>query len=353
MSGPDLYQKNEGLIYPKILTEIAGKTLLEYSQSTFSKMQNTPHLIYAVPKLLRKTLSLDAIIGIVTDSDATVFDVNGETGGALCTCLMALDYLDLEEELIISSADHYLDENIDEVLEYYRGKGADAGVLIFESVHPKWSYAILDGDNNVKQTSEKKPISRNAMAGFFYFRKASDFVDAAKNVIRKQGQVNGLYFVSSSINEMILEGKKVVAKPLTKNGYYSFYDTHSIKVFEDFINNGHKALEEKSRDYVRAFHSQDIKVIMEFFDDSSVLVDPNVELLGASAIKEFLIEFFISINKFSFIEKDIIASEKKSVIEFELSVDGTTLMGTDVICWNGNKIVSLKSYVNNNATTDE
>jgi bifunctional N-acetylglucosamine-1-phosphate-uridyltransferase/glucosamine-1-phosphate-acetyltransferase GlmU-like protein len=345
MSGPDLYQKTEGLIYPKILTEIAGKTLLEHSQSAFSKMQNTPHLIYAVPKLERKTLSLDAIIGIVTDRDATVFDVNGETGGALCTCLMALDYLDLEEELIISSADHYLDENVDEVLEYYRGKNADAGVLIFESVHPKWSYAILDEENNVKQTSEKKPISRNAMAGFFYFRKASDFIDAAKNVIRKQGQVNGQYFVSSSINEMILEGKKVVAKPLAKNGYYSFYDTHSIKVFEDFINHGHKALEEKSRDYVRAFHSRDIEVIMEFFDDSAILVDPNVELSGASAIKEFLIELFSSINNFSFIEKDIIASEDKSVIEFELSIDEKTLVGADIVRWRSGKIIALNAYL--------
>jgi len=82
MSGPGLYQKTEGSMYPKILTEIAGKTLFEHSQMAFSKMKNTAHLIYAVPKLERKSLSLDAIISIVTDSDATVFDVNGETGGA-------------------------------------------------------------------------------------------------------------------------------------------------------------------------------------------------------------------------------------------------------------------------------
>jgi len=258
---------------------------------------------------------------------------------------MVPDDIDLNDELIISSADHYLDENIDEVLDYFRAKSLDAGVLTFESVHPKWSYAILDKYNNVKQTSEKKPISRNAMAGFFYFKKASDFVEAAKNVIRKQGQVNGLYFVSSSINEMILLGKKVAAKPVSKNGYYSFYDTHSIKVFEDFISHGFEKLEDKSRDYVRAFHSRDVEKIMEFFDDSAILIDPDVELSSASAIKGFLIGLFASVENISFIEKDIITSKNKSVIEFELHIDGKKIVGTDVIHWKAGKIIALNAYL--------
>lgn len=345
MSGLGLYLKTEGFTYPKILTEVSGKTLLEHSQSVFSCMSGKVNLAYVVPKSERKKLSLDAIIDIVTGNDANIIDISGETGGALCTCLMALDCLDIEDELIISSADHYIDENIDDVVSYYREKNADAGVLTFESVHPKWSYTVLDEKGNVKQTSEKVPISRNAMTGLFYFKRAGDFIEAAKNVIRKQNQIHGVYFISSSINELILEGKKVVAKPLSTGIYYSFYDAHSIKSFEDSLIQSNKFLEDKSREYVHSFHSQDINKIMEFFSPEASLKDPNVSLQGADAITKFLQELFLSIKSLSFIEKDIIASANKSVIEFELIVDGTTFVGADIIHWEGGKIISLDAYL--------
>jgi choline kinase/ketosteroid isomerase-like protein len=345
MSGASLYQKSESFIYPKILTEVAGKTLLEHSQSVFATADESVHLIYAVPKSERKKLSLEAIINIVTENDATVFDVEGETSGALCTCLLAVDYIDLDKELIISSADHCLTEDLDEVLSFFRANDADAGVLSFESVHPKWSYASLNSEGYVKQTSEKKPISRTAMAGFFYFKKANDFVEAAKNVIRKQAMVNGVYFVSSSINEMILHGKKVLAKPLISDVYHSFYDAHSIKTFEESFSKSDKGYENLSRLYVHSFHSMDLSKVMEFFDEKAVLIDPGNTLNGKKEIYEFLKNLFTEANELVFVEKDIIAADGRSVIEFELTIDGKKMAGTDVIRWRGDKILSLSAYL--------
>ena len=37
----------------------------------------------------------------------------------------------------------------------------DAGVITFESVHPRWSYVRLDSENRVTETAEKRPISNS------------------------------------------------------------------------------------------------------------------------------------------------------------------------------------------------
>ncbi len=345
MSGAGLYEASAGGIYPKILTEVAGKTLLEHALTPFAGLGSDARFIFMVPKIERKALSLDAIIKIVVPGEYDIIDINGDTGGALCTCLLALDTMNADDELIISSADHHLSEDISAALAFYRESKADAGVLTFESVHPKWSYALLNERAEVRQTSEKLPISRHAMAGFFYFRHARDFIEAAKSVIRKQNQINGQYFVSSTINEMILAGQTVLAKPLAGGVYYNFYDSHSIKVFEHDITLSRHVIEEKSRAYVHAFHAMDLDSVMNFFDDDATLIDPGVNLSGKAAIRDFLTGLFASVKKINFIEKNILVDGEKSVIEFELQIDDQRYIGTDVIQWQAGKISALRAYL--------
>ena len=40
MSGENLYETSSDFIYPKILTEVANKTLLEYSQLIFDNLRD-------------------------------------------------------------------------------------------------------------------------------------------------------------------------------------------------------------------------------------------------------------------------------------------------------------------------
>ena len=53
----------------------------------------------------------------------------------------------------------------------------DGGVIVFDSVHPRWSFVRVDKAGFVIETAEKRPISRLATAGFYYFRRGADFVD--------------------------------------------------------------------------------------------------------------------------------------------------------------------------------
>ena len=46
----------------------------------------------------------------------------------------------------------------------------DAGILCFKSCHPRWCYAQLGDDGFVYSCTEKKVVSTNALAGFYYFK---------------------------------------------------------------------------------------------------------------------------------------------------------------------------------------
>ena len=85
----------------------------------------------------------------------------------------------------------------------------DAGTVVFPSIHPRYSYARLDEDDLVIEVAEKRPISKNATVGFYWFHHGMDFVKAAKAQIQKDGSVGGNYYVSPTLNELILEGKRV------------------------------------------------------------------------------------------------------------------------------------------------
>lgn len=343
MNGASLYEESEGFIFPKIITEVSGKTLLEHSLSYFNGLDNKTKFIFLIPKSERKKLSLDAIIKIVCPGEYEIIDIAGETSGALCTCLLAIDNITLNEEIIISSADHYIHDNITHTIDYYRHNNADAGVITFDSVHPKWSYALLGDNNAVYQTAEKKPISNHALTGLFYFRKASEFITSARNVILKQNTINGKYFISSAINEHILSGKSVVAKKIQSSNYYNFYDNHSINVFEKFITSHDNELEGLSKSYISLINNKDFDAISELLNDDTEMRHLKKIYKGRTEITNYLEQ---KTKEASIKITNIIADKDMSAIEFNWENNNRIFQGAHILTWENGKISSLNTYTN-------
>ena len=158
--------------------------------------------------------------------------LRNQTSGALCTCLMAVEYIDKDEPLIIANSDQVIDVNYNSVISYFENIEADAGLITFPNVHPRWSYARKK-DKEVVEVAEKRPLSKDAIAGFYYFKKGEFFIESAKNALRKNSNLEGRYYISSSVNELILMGKKVSFYDIEKEQYKSFYSPQKIKEFEE------------------------------------------------------------------------------------------------------------------------
>lgn len=83
--------------------------------------------------------------------------------------------------------------------------------------------------------AEKRPISKDAVAGFYYYKKGSDFVEAAKKALLKRNSYENRYYISASVNELILSGKKVCYYDIEKEQYKSFYSPAKIKEYEESL----------------------------------------------------------------------------------------------------------------------
>lgn len=206
--------------YPLYLTEIKGKLILEVVLEKYLKEQ-FEQKIFCVRQDDIDAFNIGAIITSLIP-DAKLVIVNGNTQGAVCTALLATEHIENNEELLIVSIDDYIDEKITDVITYFRSECTDCGIVSFTSVHPRYSFANKDSDGNICHFTEKKPMSKDALASFYYFKKGEDFVNSAKNVIRKDNRINNLFYISQSLNEMILAQKKIVMYKIDNEKFHSF-----------------------------------------------------------------------------------------------------------------------------------
>lgn len=203
--------------YPLCLTEVEGMPLIE-RQANQAIGAGAKKFIVTLKEEDVSKFHLDSVVSLLSDK-ANLVVIPGNTAGAACSALIAIEHIDDEDELLIINGNELLGIEFREILQSFRTKNHDAGVVCFPSIHPRYSFAKLDEDGMVNEVAEKNPISRSAMAGFFWFAKGRTFVRAVQNMIRKDANVNGFFYISPSLNELILEGARVGAYNITADQY--------------------------------------------------------------------------------------------------------------------------------------
>ncbi|ARJ56396.1 glycosyltransferase family 2 protein [Campylobacter cuniculorum] len=219
--------------FPKPFVEICGKTMLEIFIKNFENIKNK-QLIFILKKDEAFRFHIDDAIHTLTNQKAKNIFTEKETGGMACSCMLAIDFIDNDEPLLIVNIDQFFEFDLNEMIEKF--SAYDAGILSFENIHPRWAYVKCNSSNIVLEAFEKKPVSKDAIAGFYYFKHGKFFINGAKNMIRKDVNYQGKYFVAPILNELILENKKILNIRIDKNLYHTFYSPEKIKEFERIKN---------------------------------------------------------------------------------------------------------------------
>ena len=230
MGGSDENFREHGYAYAKPLIEIAGRPLVQHALAPFQNV-GAAQTIFVIRKEDELRFFLREVLCLL-EPGAVVIRADGPTAGAACTALLAIEHIDNDEELIIANADQILDFDLPEVIGCFRQRALDAGTVVFDSVHPRWSFVKTDADGMVVEAAEKRPISRNATAGIYYFRQGRFFVEAAKSMIRKDANVNGGFFVCPSLNEMVLAQMRVGVERIDRNCYISLATPQAVEEYE-------------------------------------------------------------------------------------------------------------------------
>jgi len=216
--------------YPACLTEFNGVPLLEWIVENAKRIGNT-RFIFALRENEIEQFHLDRVAKLLAPTCLVVPIADGSMGSA-CTALMAACTLPADEEVLAISANEWVDIDLAPVLTDFRKRQLDGGLLTFPSVHPRYSYAKVDDDGLVTEVSQRRPISRLATTGTFWFARAQDLVESAKGMIRKADLVNGRYYIAKTYNEMILAQRRVGVHGIESVQYRPLKSERQISQFE-------------------------------------------------------------------------------------------------------------------------
>ncbi len=115
--------------------------------------------------------------------------------------------------------------------KFFQKKNVAVGLISFPSIHPKWSYIKRDSTGSIVEVVEKRAVSNEALASFYYFKQACLFFRLATSAIVKSRSVNNIFYLSSCVNEAILQRTNVFSFKIEGDKYFNFYDFDAVKRF--------------------------------------------------------------------------------------------------------------------------
>lgn len=219
--------------YPHCLTEFDGIPLIERLVANTRELNDAKY-IFALREEDITRYHLDNVVNLLAPG-AVALRVGNGTQGAACTALLAAAQVDNDEELLIISANELVDVDLGAVISQFRAAKHDAGTIIFHSIHPRYSYVKVNKDKLVTEAAQRNPISSHATVGIFWYARGRDFIAAAKNMIRKDASVDGLFYICPAFNELILGQARIGVYEIDAKQYHPLKTERQIYQYESLI----------------------------------------------------------------------------------------------------------------------
>jgi dTDP-glucose pyrophosphorylase len=193
----------KGYLLPKPLIDVFGQPMV---QRVIENIGLTGHYIFIIQKKHQEQLT-----PILKSSkpDCTIIAIDYVTEGAACTCLLAKEYVNNDDHLVIANCDQIMDWNSQEFANLIKSD-IDACILTFTSQSPNNSYARVNRHGIVTRVAEKQVISDIATTGVYHWSKGKYMVESCEKMIAANKRWNNELYLCPSYNEMIEDGLIVV-----------------------------------------------------------------------------------------------------------------------------------------------
>ena len=212
--------------YPFYMTELDNTSILE-KQIEKSNSINNNQKIFCMMENDIKSFHIDSVVSQL-DKESKIIKIKNQTKGAICTAMLGSGFIDNDSPLLLMAIDDFIDIDYNFILDEFKNKNADCGIVSFNSVHPRYSFVKINDNNEPVEFAEKNPISKNALVSFYYFKYGYDFIECAKEVIRKDNPVNNNFYISQTLNEMILKQKRIILKKIDNKYFHSLKNEYQL-----------------------------------------------------------------------------------------------------------------------------
>jgi HAD superfamily hydrolase (TIGR01509 family) len=208
MAGAGSRFATAGYSFPKPLISVKNLNDKPMIQVIVENINIDANHVFIVRNEHCEKYNLKQLLNVITPS-CKVVTVDHLTEGAACTTLLAKEFINNDEPLLIANSDQFIEWDSNEFMYSMTNDQIDGGILTFENSHPKWSYVRLDKNGYVTEVKEKEVISNDATVGIYYWKRGSDYVKYAEKMISKNIRINNEFYVAPVYNEAIADGKKI------------------------------------------------------------------------------------------------------------------------------------------------
>ncbi|HEX6977536.1 MAG TPA: sugar phosphate nucleotidyltransferase [Patescibacteria group bacterium] len=182
---------------------------------------------------------------LFTDGINIIF-IDHITRGAAETVLKAKEYINNNEDIIISDSDHHFNGLSLYKSILYKDKNTEGiiPVLVPPDKEIKWSYTLFNKKRIASAVSEKDPVlaAKGAYAniGAYYFSKGKTFVNEAEEMIRENDMYGPddkkEFYIAPIYNRLIKKGMKIKVSILPK--VWNLGAPKDVQYFLDNYPNG-------------------------------------------------------------------------------------------------------------------
>jgi NDP-sugar pyrophosphorylase family protein len=224
-----------GARYPKNLVEIDGEPLVQRVIAGLQPLVDAAdQSIFMIREEEQRRHHTGDVIRLLLP-EADVITVPALESGAACTVLHAIGHVARDEPLMVVNGDQVVEADLAGIVAGFERAGLDAGVVTFDAVHPRWSYVRTGPDGLVVEAAEKRPISRLATAGVYWFARGGRFLDGVMSMIRKDASVDGVFYICPVFNELILAGGRIGTHHIERDHYHSLASMHGVDSYEQHL----------------------------------------------------------------------------------------------------------------------
>lgn len=231
MAGRGSRFQNVGFTLPKPLIPVNGIPMIKMVINNLRPQRQHRFIFLTLAEHIQKYQIDQKLLQWAPNSQ--IITVSGVTEGAACTVLLAEQYINNAQPLMIANSDQWVDTDINSYLDALTN--ADGLIMTMTANHPKWSYLRLDSNRQITEVVEKEVVSDLATVGIYNFRCGSDFVTAAKQMIAKNLRVNNEFYVAPCYNQMLAAGKRLTYYNIGKefDGMYGVGTPEDLQRFLD------------------------------------------------------------------------------------------------------------------------
>lgn len=224
-------EQNPEYANPKPLINIKGKPMVAWAIESlpFVDLPTRPaqtdfkvptsNLIFICRKDHEDEFNISSALKRIFSENINVLFVEQITRGAAETVLIAKDFINTDEDIIVSDSDHYFDGTA--LYEAIKAKSSEtAGIIpVFKPLDsdPKWSFTLFDENRVASAVGEKDAelAAKGAWAniGGYYFSQGKIYVDEAEEMIAS-GDMYGAegkkeFYLAPVFDRLIKKGKRV------------------------------------------------------------------------------------------------------------------------------------------------